>query len=1595
MRKLHVATLRSIRTYLTGASVVALLAGASAAWAGCTTGDPIICTGATVGKVTLTSTGTVDVTNGATLAAGATDDAALGVTSDGSPSGYAYLATYANINIDGTISGNQYGVVGSASGFNYAYPSTSLNMLIGATGQVLGQTAIYLDAGAAGYHTVTASLGNNGLVQGSNVALDYNGSAGFSFINNEATGVIRGVNGAILAPVGTLTNAGLIDGGSGSAYAIASPAWWPIYPSGITNSGTMTSSSALGTIYLAAASPPLTNSGTIRNTVGSAIYAGNYLALTNTAGGTIVSPSTVNAIYATNGANIVNQGTITGSVFVDSTYSYSILDNTKGTIDGDVVFGSGNNALRASWDASANRIAGISGTVSGTAGTGTNTLQLAISQDLTLDNMFAHLTMPANFQNLGISLEGGVTGTVNGDAPDGLQLGGSGNFVTTGQITSAGTSFAEAGGLLYNYSAQLGFTNTGSIHSVFSPPGGAVQYGDYAVSLNSVGSFSNSGTITAVTGNGVSIGLSTINWQTPATFSNTGSIVADGTALNLMMNAGAGGNDGIIRSTGGIGLSLSGYSNIFSNTGSITGATTGASIFSGALSNSGTITGTTVGVQATGTNLWNSGTISATNGTGVNLGYGNIYNLADGVITGSGDAIADTYGGATVTNAGTINGNVVLGPSYYYSYGDTFIDNGGTVNGSVRFGMGTNTYVTDFSKFANGTFSNVTGVVDGGNGFSTLVLRTGSDTTAKIAFATNFQRTEYDLSNNAKLSLSSDSAISDKTVILAGTGSVDLTADFSVTNMPGLIVTTLYGLSGTPATLSVVSHGNMSFSDTSYYAGAGVQLLNTASFENAGKITAVSQNNYAPSTTAITGGAVVTNSGTITVDAAAAITGAIQVNNTGSIAQAANGQSSYGLYGVNNVVNSGSIITSNAAVTVNYYNNYYYYYGGAQPLPTPSVTNSGVIQSTGADAVDLSYFYNPVTITNAAGGQILSDTAYAINSNAFTTNIHNDGVIKGNINLNYFGNDLVENHGTITGNITFNYGSGTFLLTGGTFTGTADATSSWGYNRLVLDVTDANAPPLALGTSAFNGFQELDMQGGTATMGGTYTFNTVDVSGGRLIGLAGSQLSASNISVAQGATFGSAGKVSGNIVVNGTLSPGASPGTMTVAGDVTLAKGSTALFELTPTVDDKLLVSGKLTIADGATLQFAAGSIVMPGQKFDLIDATGGISGKFATLSGAPANLHLIQSADTLQGLGLFTASQAFSTQVTGTIATFNTALINGTLDPSLAAALPALADSETGNSNPNALLRVTPQAYASASRLATEDALAVVDALRDESHFAQGASGGFAYVRAVSTPRKMAGDDAAGIAGGRLTGSGGLSGLGYATKSAWISAFGGYLDGQERLPELEARTTTHGLVLGVQGQVRAGAFRLGALAAYDRDATNTWRTAPADIGASSRYALKSRLVNIDLAYRVPLGADWSVEPRLAASYVRTIRDAATEQGGGVFALAVDAGHSTNSFVDGQVELDGGQSAGRTMHPYVSVGFVTRTGGQADMATASLNGLPVPLSAYGLDLAGTRATVGAGVRYSLSGRLGASVGYTGEFGKNGRQSLDVGLHWAF
>ena len=71
---------------------------------------------------------------------------------------------------------------------------------------------------------------------------------------------------------------------------------------------------------------------------------------------------------------------------------------------------------------------------------------------------------------------------------------------------------------------------------------------------------------------------------------------------------------------------------------------------------------------------------------------------------------------------------------------------------------------------------------------------------------------------------------------------------------------------------------------------------------------------------------------------------------------------------------------------------------------------------------------------------------------------------------------------------------------------------------------------------------------------------------------------------------------------------------------------------------------------------------------------------------------------------------------------------------------LPTLADPTIGKSDPKALARLTPQAYALASPLAIEDGLSIIDATREQARFAPDTLGGFAFGQTIASRRNLSG---------------------------------------------------------------------------------------------------------------------------------------------------------------------------------------------------------------------------------------------------------------
>lgn len=132
---------------------------------------------------------------------------------------------------------------------------------------------------------------------------------------------------------------------------------------------------------------------------------------------------------------------------------------------------------------------------------------------------------------------------------------------------------------------------------------------------------------------------------------------------------------------------------------------------------------------------------------------------------------------------------------------------------------------------------------------------------------------------------------------------------------------------------------------------------------------------------------------------------------------------------------------------------------------------------------------------------------------------------------------------------------------------------------------------------------------GDVTLGST---GTTDIASGTLR-VNGALTSPGGVTVASGAVLGGAGTIFGDIVNRGTISPGNSPGTLTVVGNLSFDPGSLFHVEITPTAADLLDVQGAVTIAGGAIETDLQG---VDGGAFTVLTASGGISGRFAPTSG-------------------------------------------------------------------------------------------------------------------------------------------------------------------------------------------------------------------------------------------------------------------------------------------------------------------------------------------------------------------------------------------
>lgn len=562
--------------------------------------------------------------------------------------------------------------------------------------------------------TSVGSLSNSATIQSVGVGVRVSTTSGGTFTN---TGVVRGVTLGADVSYADLINSGTIiaSNGMGAALFRGSDTG-----TGSVNSGTITGTTAGASLY----SVRLANSGTIAGTnVG--ITADQSL-IDNLAGGTITGAI---AIDTRNGyaVTVRNAGTINGDIrFGGQSYSSStnVFIDAGGTVNGNLVFGSGYDMLVTHLDAPASRpLGGVTGSITG--GDGIDTVRFIVDRDAT-----ATATKVSGFERLSYEVQNGAKLTIGGGSLDqALSLVGTGTVDLSADVRTVTGPALDLTAVTID---QL-VANTGGYGSVASSNAAltVINRGTLAATDLAYDPYTSSYASCAVAAGGANIenrGSITGTVSSASTWYGTpaGSAICGGGTVT---------NSGTIRLTGA-GAVVSGAQTLI-NSGTISdlpgsGAT---GVFVTTLTNSGVIVadGAAYGGSYNGSaNVTNSGRLESRTAQAVVLAGGAdvLVNEKTGIIKGATAAI--TGAGASITNRGTIQGDVLLDAGWSTAIGNRYVADGGTIAGNLRFGAANDVFVQ------TGAVSGVSGVIDGGAGIDTVQLAgTGRGT---FSGAINFEQ---------------------------------------------------------------------------------------------------------------------------------------------------------------------------------------------------------------------------------------------------------------------------------------------------------------------------------------------------------------------------------------------------------------------------------------------------------------------------------------------------------------------------------------------------------------------------------------------------------------------------------------------------------------------------------------------------------------------------------------------------------------------------------------------------------------------------------------------------------------------------------------
>lgn len=553
---------------------------------------------------------------------------------------------------------------------------------------------------------------------------------------------------------------------------------------------------------------------------------------------------------------------------------------------------------------------------------------------------------------------------------------------------------------------------------------------------------------------------------------------------------------------------------------------------------------------------------------------------------------------------------------------------------------------------------------------------------------------------------------------------------------------------------------------------------------------------------------------------------------------------------------------------------------------------------------------------------------------------------------------------------------------------------------------------------------------GTLTLTGTNTYTSItQVLDGSLI-VNGSV--ATPVIVMSGATLGGSGSV-GATTVGGTLSPGNSPGTLTINGNLVMGVGSTYIAEVQGAVADRVNVTGTAALA-GTLRIVPLGGAYSFSAPYTLLSAVGGLGGTSFSLVDTTGTF-----GDGVTTTVSYTANDVLLLLTPKPLAPIVDPVVPeptrlGVGRPANAYAIASAIDGAVANgANPSSLFAIY--------NLPAAAIPAAVSSLSGEVHTAAPA---MAHVAADQFLRTMLDPTAAGRLGAAPAGPGAAAFSGLVRKGAdqpvapsrldapfysvWGSAYGSYgrTEGSARIGSASRSIDDAHLATGVDirpmpGTVagvavsggRARASLPGVLGKIDADVFQAGlygvtQLGPVKLGGALSYA---RLEN-DVSRGIPvLGSSlsssyattaWSgrlqasatllgwngvsVSPLAAFQATRARSPAVIEAnwiGGNAGALALNKRNDVTARSELGLQLDADTVLGSVpVTAHVRAAWAHYVQRDADL-TASLNGLPgASFGATGAEAERNSALLSAGVMARLSDRVSLGLNLDGELSGN-------------